>query len=160
VHLLWTPHNLASLGTLRAQIPKIPTLHFFCGPSDLVGSSHRHHVQPEPRTLNVKRFRGGLVFKAHGLLHHSTLGLRAIKKKRRYTLNVRAGITSPHGSIKWSVFRPQIYQPSWFDQMVRVQTSDLPCQRFEYASLQLNRETTRNSGSLSLRVSYRRKRVS
>ena len=32
---------------------------------------------------NVKRFRGGLVFKAHRLLYHSTLGLRVIKKKRR-----------------------------------------------------------------------------
>ena len=31
---------------------------------------------------NVKRFRGGLVFKAHRLLYHSTLGLRVIKKKR------------------------------------------------------------------------------
>ena len=31
---------------------------------------------------NVKRFRGGLVFKAHRLLHHSTLGLRVIKKKK------------------------------------------------------------------------------
>jgi len=30
----------------------------------------------------VKRFRGGLVFKAHRLVHHSTLGLRVIKKKR------------------------------------------------------------------------------
>ena len=30
---------------------------------------------------NVQRFRGGLVFKAHGLLYHSTLGLRAIKKR-------------------------------------------------------------------------------
>ena len=29
---------------------------------------------------NVQRFRGGLVFKAHRLLCHSTLGLRAIKK--------------------------------------------------------------------------------
>jgi len=27
---------------------------------------------------NVKRFRGGLVFKAHRLLYHSTLGLRVI----------------------------------------------------------------------------------
>ena len=27
-------------------------------------------------------FRGGLVFKTHRLLHHSTLGLRVIKKKR------------------------------------------------------------------------------
>jgi len=27
---------------------------------------------------NVKRFRGGLVFKGHRLLHHSTLGVRVI----------------------------------------------------------------------------------
>jgi len=33
--------------------------------------------------LDVKRFRGGLVFKAHVLLHHSTLGLRVIKKKKK-----------------------------------------------------------------------------
>jgi len=32
---------------------------------------------------NVKRFRGGLVFKAHRLLYHSTLGLREIKKKKK-----------------------------------------------------------------------------
>jgi len=31
----------------------------------------------------VKRFRGGLVFKAHRLVYHSTLGLRVIKKQRR-----------------------------------------------------------------------------
>ena len=31
---------------------------------------------------NVKRFRGGLVYKAHRLLHHSTLGSRVIKKKK------------------------------------------------------------------------------
>ena len=30
----------------------------------------------------MKRFRGGLVFKAHRLLYHSTLGVRMIKKKR------------------------------------------------------------------------------
>jgi len=36
---------------------------------------------------NVKRFRGGLVFKAHRLLYHSTLGLRVIKKKRRTFLS-------------------------------------------------------------------------
>ena len=29
----------------------------------------------------MKLFRGGLVFKAHRLLYHSTLGLRVIKKK-------------------------------------------------------------------------------
>ena len=32
---------------------------------------------------NVKRFRGGLVFEAHRLLYHSTLGLRVIQKKKR-----------------------------------------------------------------------------
>ena len=30
----------------------------------------------------VNRFRGRLVFKAHRLLHHSTLGSRVIKRKR------------------------------------------------------------------------------
>jgi len=33
---------------------------------------------------DVHRFRGGLVFKAHRLLHHPTLGLRVIKKKKRW----------------------------------------------------------------------------
>ena len=36
----------------------------------------------------MKRFRGGLVFKAHRLLFHSTLGLRVIKKKRSYRLDL------------------------------------------------------------------------
>ena len=31
----------------------------------------------------MKRFRGGLVFKAHRLLYHSTLGLRVMKKKKK-----------------------------------------------------------------------------
>ena len=33
--------------------------------------------------INVQLFRGGLVFKAHRLLYHSTLGLRVIKKKTK-----------------------------------------------------------------------------
>ena len=32
---------------------------------------------------NVERFRGGLVFKAHRLLYHSTLGSRVVTKRRR-----------------------------------------------------------------------------
>ena len=32
---------------------------------------------------NVERLRGGLVFKAHRLLYHSTLGSRVIRKRRR-----------------------------------------------------------------------------
>jgi len=31
----------------------------------------------------VKRFRVGLVFKAHRLVYHSTLGWRVIKKKKK-----------------------------------------------------------------------------
>jgi len=36
------------------------------------------------RTPGVQRFRGGLVFKTHRLLYHSTVGLRVIKKEREY----------------------------------------------------------------------------
>jgi len=32
---------------------------------------------------NVKRFRGGLVFKAHRLVYHSTLGLKVITRKKK-----------------------------------------------------------------------------
>ena len=32
---------------------------------------------------NAERLRGGLVFKAHRLLYHSTLGSRVIKKKKK-----------------------------------------------------------------------------
>ena len=32
---------------------------------------------------NVQRFPGGLVFKAHRLVYHSTLGWRVLKKKKK-----------------------------------------------------------------------------
>jgi len=44
---------------------------------------------------NVKRFRGGLVFEAHRLLYHSTLGLRVITKKDSPAAK-RGG---PHGGL-------------------------------------------------------------
>jgi len=44
---------------------------------------------------NVKRFRGGLVVKAHRLLYHSNLGLRVIKKKKK----VRTETGAPHAPI-------------------------------------------------------------
>ena len=53
-----------------AQIPAFPAGH---GPVSAFGGLSR----------NVERFRERLVFKAHRLLHHSTLGSRVIKKKRR-----------------------------------------------------------------------------
>ena len=45
-------------------------------------------LQEQLLSRNVKRFRGGLVFKAHRLLYHSTLGLRVIKKKRNHLANI------------------------------------------------------------------------
>ena len=37
------------------------------------------------RCRNVQRFRSGLVFKAHRIVYHSTLGLRVIRKKKKNT---------------------------------------------------------------------------
>ena len=63
---------------------------------------------------NVKRFRGGLVCKAHRLLYHSTLGLRVIKKKKDgwnvclsddaddTKLSLPPGMTTPVHSRTWS----------------------------------------------------------
>ena len=39
-------------------------------------------LQQQLLRRNVKRFRGGLVFKAHRLLYHSTLGSRVLNKKK------------------------------------------------------------------------------
>jgi hypothetical protein len=36
----------------------------------------------------MERLRGGLVFKAHRLLYHSTLGSRVIKKKKKDVLEL------------------------------------------------------------------------
>ena len=38
---------------------------------------------------NVQWFRGVLVFKAHRLLHHSTLGVRVIEKKKKDGMRTR-----------------------------------------------------------------------
>ena len=40
-------------------------------------------IQEQLLRRNVKRSRGGLVFKAHFFVYHSTLGLRVIKKKKK-----------------------------------------------------------------------------
>ena len=41
--------------------------------------------------INVQWFRGGLVFKAHRLLYHLTLGLRIMKKKKKERRNATPG---------------------------------------------------------------------
>jgi len=52
------------------------------------------HTSLNPETgsgfrMQGLRFRRGLVFKAHRLLYHSTLGLRVIKKKEIQGLRLR-----------------------------------------------------------------------
>ena len=42
------------------------------------------YTHPPKTQRNVQRLRGGLVLKAHRRLYYSTLGLRGIKKKRRF----------------------------------------------------------------------------
>ena len=68
---------------------------------------------------NVKRFRGGLVSKAHRLLYRSTLGLRVIKKKEKYRIPWKPNhfqstltftskmIETPRVEKGWSVGQPR-----------------------------------------------------
>ena len=51
---------------------------------------------------NVKRFRGGLVFEAHRLLYHSTLGWRAIKRERERESARVLSTQGCTGSTRWS----------------------------------------------------------
>ena len=55
-----------------------------------LNSKHRFAAWASIRNLDVKRFRGGLVFRAHRLSYHSTLGSREMKKKKKkhQTLNL------------------------------------------------------------------------
>ena len=41
-------------------------------------------VQEQLLGKNVERLRGGLVFKAHRLVYHSTLGSRVMMKKKKF----------------------------------------------------------------------------
>jgi len=71
-----------------------------------LGSSHS--LRPWPACFGglllrrkVKRFRGGLVFEAHRLLYHSTLGLRVINKKKVAScFRIRASKGGPHGRVR------------------------------------------------------------
>ena len=46
------------------------------------GTLPRRRAPPRATTGRMRRFRGWLVFEAHRLLFHSTLGLRVITKKK------------------------------------------------------------------------------
>ena len=68
--------------------------------------------------LNVKRFRGGLVFQAHRRVHHSTLGLNSTKKKRLSgfmlhlaVLHASPEIVSLEALCVYEMECPQLFQP-------------------------------------------------
>ena len=57
---------------------------FECARADSgVHSSVSSKIQEQLLRRIVKRFRGGLVFKAQRILYHSTLGSRVTKKKKK-----------------------------------------------------------------------------
>ena len=58
----------------RARVPATPVLLY---------RAVQFSIQEQVLSINVERFRGGLVFKAHRLLYHSTPGSRVKKKKRK-----------------------------------------------------------------------------
>ena len=77
----------------------------------------------------MKRFRGGLVFKAHRLGYHSTLSLRVIKKKKypRGISNKRGGPIDPE-------FRgsPHAHGTAWYPQGGRDQGTILLYKYFDH----------------------------
>ena len=53
-------------------------------PLHISGGRHLAQLGADEVVLHdpVQRFRGGLAFKAHRLVYHSTLGSRVVKKKK------------------------------------------------------------------------------
>jgi len=82
VQWFWT--SRLSIKNSLSQIPEI-------APTTLRGTSHRlsedgsvqFSISEQLLYRNVQRFRGGLVFKAHRLVYHSTIGWRLIQKKKK-----------------------------------------------------------------------------
>ena len=68
---------------------QVKVLNTFQGVPSSLGSGLAQTLQLLRK--NVKRFRGGLVFKAHRRVYHSTLRLRVIKKKQKKTLRRSTG---------------------------------------------------------------------
>ena len=65
-----------------------------------MGISDDNIIRDHRSTFHVNRFRGGLLVEAHRRLHHSTLGSRVRKKKKRRSTLRRfgCGIRESHGN--------------------------------------------------------------
>ena len=76
--------------TSRLSIKKTPSFTWISFVNTMFGCRNLREFSIREQLLhrNVQRFRGGLVFKAHRLLYHSTLGLRVIKKMSNLTEGV------------------------------------------------------------------------
>jgi hypothetical protein len=57
--------------------------------SGAAAAAMRRAVEEQLQARNMKWFRGGLVFQAHRLVFHSTLGSRVIEKKKAMRRAVR-----------------------------------------------------------------------
>ena len=75
---------------------------------------------------NVKRFRGGLVLKAHRLLYHSTLGLRVIKKQKKPRAQPRA-LPPSHSRMQEPLSYMLDFKTATFQKMIcaRIRCSNL-----------------------------------
>ena len=82
----------------------------------------------------VKRFRGGLVFKAHRLLHFSTLDSRVIRKKKKCgdvgAAPCRSQSYTTSFSIKKTSGHEVYYTPSSLLVTLKYSCSKLHCQKF------------------------------
>jgi len=72
---------------------------------------------------NVQQFRGGLVFKAHRLVYHSTLGLRVTKKKKKKEGTLPATRCATHALRTGCSFADVL---EWSRQSADVLDSHLP----------------------------------
>ena len=67
---------------------------------------------------NVEQFRGGLVFKAHRLVYHSTLGLGILKKKEEDDDIVCGMVLLAHSETPHGLEDPERRQPPEAQQLV------------------------------------------
>ena len=75
----WFSHNVR--GRSPAAPPAAPAPPKFCIRE--LNRVVQFSISEQLLSRNVERLRGGLVFKAHRSLYHSTLGSRVIKKKKK-----------------------------------------------------------------------------
>jgi len=92
------------------------------------GFEFRVSVRVRVSVFGFERFRGGIAFKAHRLLYHSTLGLRVIKKKRRHHSWIRVSVgvsgTSKVFRVCLSVMKKRIQRSTDAPKVVAPQAED------------------------------------